>query len=161
MDFVGGLPFTGLQVACLLRLWRVFRELRQIGFRQLLQTFRNSRAESALLSVAFLVMVVLETASILVLATEKSAEHVNIKTASDALWWAYMTITSLQAIYEPGWKRSDDFCRRRNDLVPSSRRDSKPSIDSCEIAPYKRNIGITSAMLRFGDSTLCIVQSLC
>ena len=59
------------------------------------QAYRKSRAESALLTVIFLAIVVLEFASIFVLVTERNDPNANIKTASDALWWAYVTVTTV------------------------------------------------------------------
>ena len=59
------------------------------------RTFLESRAQSALLSIIFLTIVVLEFASIFILVTERHDPDANIKTASDALWWAYVTVTTV------------------------------------------------------------------
>ena len=45
--------------------------------------------------VLLLVVLVLEFASIAVLHAERDAEGANIETASDALWWGYVTITTV------------------------------------------------------------------
>jgi voltage-gated potassium channel len=45
--------------------------------------------------VLLLVVVVLEFSSIGVLAAERDAEAANIRSASDALWWGYVTITTV------------------------------------------------------------------
>ncbi len=95
LDFIGSLPFPGLRLARLFRMWRVYRGLRRIGMRNMWQAYRKSRAESALLTVIFLAIVVLEFASIFVLVTERNDANANIKTASDALWWAYVTVTTV------------------------------------------------------------------
>jgi voltage-gated potassium channel len=95
LDFIGSLPFPALRLARLFRMWRVYRGLRRIGMRNMWQAYRKSRAESALLTVIFLAIVVLEFASIFILVTEHNDAHANIKTASDALWWAYVTVTTV------------------------------------------------------------------
>jgi voltage-gated potassium channel len=95
LDFVGSLPFPAVRLARLFRMWRVYRGLRRIGMRNMWQAYRKSRAESALLTVIFLAIVVLEFASIFILVTERSDPDANIKTASDALWWAYVTVTTV------------------------------------------------------------------
>jgi voltage-gated potassium channel len=48
-----------------------------------------------LLSIIFLTIVVLEFASIFILVTERHDPNANIKNASDALWWAYVTVTTV------------------------------------------------------------------
>ena len=95
LDFIGSLPFPGLRLARLFRMWRVYKGLRRIGMRNMWEAYRKSRAESALLTVIFLAIVVLEFASIFVLVTERNDPNANIKTASDALWWAYVTVTTV------------------------------------------------------------------
>jgi voltage-gated potassium channel len=95
LDFIGSLPFPGLRLARVFRMWRIYRVLRRIGMRNMWQAYRKSRAESALLTVIFLAIVVLEFASIFVLVTERNDPNANIKTASDALWWAYVTVTTV------------------------------------------------------------------
>src|SRR3989442_491389 len=95
LDFIGSLPFPQLRLARLFRMWRVSRGLRSIGMKNIWSTFTKSRAESALLSIIFLTIVVLEFASIFILTTERNDPNANIKTASDALWWAYVTVTTV------------------------------------------------------------------
>ena len=95
LDFIGSLPFPGLRIARLFRMWRVYKGLRRIGMRNIWHSFLESRAQSALLSIIFLTIVVLECAGIYVLVTERNAPESNIKTASDALWWAYVTVTTV------------------------------------------------------------------
>ena len=95
LDFIGSLPFPRLRLARLFRMWRVSRGLRKIGMKHIWSTFSKSRAESALLTVIFLTIVVLEFASTFILVTERNDANANIKTASDALWWAYVTVTTV------------------------------------------------------------------
>ena len=45
--------------------------------------------------VIFCVMLVIECGAVLVLMAERSAPDANIQTASDAMWWVYVTITTV------------------------------------------------------------------
>ena len=47
------------------------------------------------MTLLFLTIVVLEFAGIFILVTEGHDPTANIKTASDALWWAYVTVTTV------------------------------------------------------------------
>jgi voltage-gated potassium channel Kch len=57
--------------------------------------FNADRAGSALLGTLFLAIVVLQLGSMFVLGAEADKEETNIKTASDALWWSYVTVTTV------------------------------------------------------------------
>ena len=57
--------------------------------------FNADRAGSALLGTLFLAIIVLQFGSMLVLGAEADKENTNIKTASDALWWSYVTVTTV------------------------------------------------------------------
>ena len=95
LDFIGSLPFPVLRLARLYRMWHVYRKLRRLGMRHLWLTYIKSRAESTLMTLLFLTIVVIEFAGIFILVTEGHDPTANIKTASDALWWAYVTVTTV------------------------------------------------------------------
>jgi voltage-gated potassium channel len=95
LDCIGSLPFPVLRLARLYRMWHEYRMLRRLGMRHLWLTFIRSRAESTLLTLLFLTIVVIEFAGIFILVTEGHDPTANIKTASDALWWAYVTVTTV------------------------------------------------------------------
>lgn len=94
-DLLSSLPFPQLKILRLFRLWRVIRLFIRFGARQLLNEFIQHRAENALLLVVFLVMCVLEFGAMAVLKAETSSPNANITSASDAIWWAYVTITTV------------------------------------------------------------------
>lgn len=94
-DLLSSLPFQQLKVFRIFRIWRVIRLFREFGARNLVHEFVAHRAENALLTVGFLVLCVLEFGSLLVLIAEEGAPNANITNASDALWWAYVTITTV------------------------------------------------------------------
>ena len=94
-DLLSSLPFPQLKILRVFRLWRVIRLFRQFGMRNLVREFVTHRAENALLSVGFLVLCVLEFGSLAVLFAERSSPDANITNGSDAIWWAYVTITTV------------------------------------------------------------------
>lgn len=94
-DLLSSLPFPQLKLLRLFRLWRVIRLFLEFGARNLLHEFVSHRAENALLTVVFLVLCVLEFSSIWILRAEADAPQANITDASDAVWWTYVTITTV------------------------------------------------------------------
>jgi Ion transport protein len=95
LDLIGSLPAPGLRLARLFRVMRAWRAIRAYGVRALAGDFMRQRAQGAMYVVLLLVVVVLEYSSIGVLAAERDAETANIRSASDALWWGYVTITTV------------------------------------------------------------------
>ncbi len=94
-DLLSSLPMTQVKIFRLFRLLRVIRLLREVGPRNLLHELVSSRAQNALLTVGFLVLCVLEFGSLGVLLAEEQAAGANITDATDALWWVYVTITTV------------------------------------------------------------------
>lgn len=81
-----------------LRLFRIIKAYRLInkrGARQIYTYLTYHRAEAAIFILLFCVIIILEAGSFLVLTAESRAPDANINTASDALWWAYVTITTV------------------------------------------------------------------
>jgi voltage-gated potassium channel len=95
LDLLGSLPFPGLRLARLFRMARVFRIVRHYGVRGVWRLVAVDRAGSALLATLFLTVVVLQYGSMLVLGAERRAQDANIRTSSDALWWSYVTVTTV------------------------------------------------------------------
>jgi voltage-gated potassium channel len=94
-DLLSSLPFPQFKILRLFRLWRVARLFVQFGARHLLHEFVTHRAENALLTVVFLVLCVLQFGALAVLRAELASPNANITTASDAIWWTYVTITTV------------------------------------------------------------------
>lgn len=81
-----------------LRLFRIFKAYRLVkkhGAREITDYLSYNRAEAALYILVFFVIIILEVGSFLILTVEGGAPHANITTAGDALWWAYVTITTV------------------------------------------------------------------
>lgn len=93
LDLLGSLP--GLRFFRVFRIVRAGRGVRRIGLPGLWHTFMRQRAASTLLTTLLAGIVVLQYASIFVIAAERSAPNANIKSPSDALWWSYVTMTTV------------------------------------------------------------------
>jgi voltage-gated potassium channel len=94
-DLFSSLPFPNAKILRLFRLWRVFRLFAQYGMRGLADQFIRKRAENALLTVVFLVLCVLQFGALAVLRAESRSPDASITSASDALWWVFVTITTV------------------------------------------------------------------
>lgn len=75
-----------------IRLLRIFRAIRST--KELIHHFRKNRIESTVLSMAILAILLLIFTSITILKVE-DVPNGNIKTAGDALWWAFGTVTTI------------------------------------------------------------------
>jgi voltage-gated potassium channel len=95
LDLIGSLPFPGLRIARGFRILRAGEMLKSKGPRQVWHEIISGRAGSALYMAVFLVVLVLEFGGIAVLIAEGRTPDSNIKTGSDALWWAYVTVTTV------------------------------------------------------------------
>lgn len=94
-DLLSSLPFPNAKILRLFRLWRVYRLFKEFGVSNLFREIITQRAQNALLTVSFLVLCVLEFGALSVLYAEQNAPDANIKSASDAIWWTYVTITTV------------------------------------------------------------------
>ena len=94
-DLLSSLPFPNLKILRVFRLWRVIRLMRNFGLRNLAHALVADRAGNALFMVVFLVLCVWEFGALAVLAAESRSPDANITNASDALWWDFVTITTV------------------------------------------------------------------
>jgi len=94
-DLLSSVPFPQLKVLRLFRLWRVYLMLKEIGPRKVLRSFLRDRAQSALLTLLLAGILVLEFGSLWMLRIEQYATGANITTASDALWYTIVTISTV------------------------------------------------------------------
>ena len=90
-----------LAILPLLRIFRLFRvvivirSMQARGPAEIAADLSASRASATCLTTIFLVIAVLELAGMLILDAEKGVAGANIRTPSDALWWGYVTITTV------------------------------------------------------------------
>jgi voltage-gated potassium channel len=92
-DLLACLP--GLRVFRLFRIVRAIRIVRGMGGPRVLRELRDGLASGTLYFVVFFGIFVLEFVGLLVLHFEEDAPGANITTASDALWWGYVTATTV------------------------------------------------------------------
>jgi voltage-gated potassium channel len=84
-----------LRLARLSRLARITRLLRGQNQKQLVDDVVQNRAQYAGFITILLAFLVLVAGSVLVLNAESRSAEANIETGWDALWWAFVTITTV------------------------------------------------------------------
>ena len=94
-DLLASLPFAQAKVLRIFRLVRVTRLLRRLGVRTVARSLIQDRANSALLTLLLMGILVLEFGSLGILYLEQNAPGANIRTASDALWYTIVTISTV------------------------------------------------------------------
>ena len=94
-DLLASLPFQQVKILRIFRLVRVGRLLRAYGIRNVGRSLVRDRAGSALLTLLLLGILVLEFGSLEMLNVEQYAPGANITTASDALWYTIVTISTV------------------------------------------------------------------
>lgn len=96
IDLIASIPFLDLaragRVIRLIRLVRVFRALKSTKL--IYEHIAQNKKQSVLTSVALISILMIIFSSIAILQFEKDINS-NIKTAEDAIWWSYVTITTV------------------------------------------------------------------
>jgi voltage-gated potassium channel len=95
LDFLGSLPVVGLRVCRLYRPLIFGRKFRRDEISDMGNVIVRQRAQSTLLAVIFLALVIFEVSGIAILRAESQSSQANIQTAGDALWWAYVTVATV------------------------------------------------------------------
>ena len=102
LDLLGSIPTLGFfeltalfRLARISRLARVTRLLRGNNRRELVRDMIENRGQYASFITLLAAGMILSTASFLVLQFESSSEGSNIKTGADAIWWGFVTITTV------------------------------------------------------------------
>jgi voltage-gated potassium channel len=96
IDLIASIPFLDFaragRVIRLIRLVRVFRALKSTKL--IYEHITQNKKQSVLTSVALISIMMIIFSSIAILQFEKDINS-NIKTAEDAIWWSYVTITTV------------------------------------------------------------------
>jgi voltage-gated potassium channel len=92
-DLIAAVPI--LRLLGVVRVARVIRSYRLEPSGRLIAEFRAARALATFLVTLFLVIVVTEVAGATIYFAEYGAAGSNIANASDAIWWALVTITTV------------------------------------------------------------------
>ena len=94
-DLLASLPFAQLKFLRIFRLIRVYRLLRDVGIRTIGRALSKDRAGSSLYILLLMGIFVLEFGSLTMLRIEQYAPGANITTASDAIWYTIVTISTV------------------------------------------------------------------
>jgi voltage-gated potassium channel len=94
-DLLASMPFPLLRIFRIFRIVRVIKLSKNYGLRNVFDQLSNNRAAFAVYLVILMVILVLEIGASLVLNFEFKSPDANIKTAGDALWYCYVTITTV------------------------------------------------------------------
>ena len=96
IDLLSSIPFMNyFRLGRILRLVRVLRIIRAFrSSKKLIEHLFRNKAKGAFTSVSIFAVMLIIFSSIAILQVETAKES-NIKTAEDALWWAYVTITTV------------------------------------------------------------------
>lgn len=79
----------------LFRIYKAYRIIQKHGGRHTLEYLSQHRVESALYILVLMVILIIEGGAFMVLQAERASSSANIQTAGDAIWWAYVTITTV------------------------------------------------------------------
>jgi len=96
IDLISSIPMNFFLAGRLFRIFQLLRVLRAIrSIKYLSHYFLKNKIKSAFTSAAILAFVTLVFCAIGILQVEKDAPGAKITNAEDALWWAYVTITTV------------------------------------------------------------------
>lgn len=94
-DLLASMPFAQLKFLRIFRLVRVYRLLRDVGISTIGRALSKDRAGSSLYILLLMGIFVLEFGSLAMLRIEQHAPGANITTASDAIWYTIVTISTV------------------------------------------------------------------
>lgn len=94
-DLAASLPLPQLKILRVFRLWKAYRLFKRYGVRHLTRTLLDDRAGSALWLLLIIATFVLQYGSVWMLRIEQYQPDANITTASDALWYTIVTISTV------------------------------------------------------------------
>ncbi|MBK5108441.1 MAG: potassium channel family protein [Anaerolineales bacterium] len=95
LDLLGSFPMYWMPIFRLLRIVRILRFFRQVGAFALMRDLRHKPASSILAAVSFLVIIVIQIGSFLMIGAESRSADATITKPLDALWWALVTVTTV------------------------------------------------------------------
>ncbi len=94
-DLLASVPLSFFNIFRVFRVVRAARYLRKEGHRNIFKLLYKKLANTSLYLVFFAVILLIEFGSIAMLFAEQNVAGAVIKTASDALWWAIVSITTV------------------------------------------------------------------
>jgi len=94
-DLLASVPLAQFKILRVFRLVRVYRLLSDVGVRTVGRALSKDRAGSSLYILLLMGIFVLEFGSLAMLRVEQGATGANITTASDAIWYTIVTISTV------------------------------------------------------------------
>jgi voltage-gated potassium channel len=94
-DLLSVFPMPQFKVLRVIRLIKAWGIITRAGGTKIMQEFLKNRASGALYVILFLIILLLEFGSVGMLYAEQTNPSANITSASDAIWWTYVTITTV------------------------------------------------------------------
>jgi voltage-gated potassium channel len=95
LDLLGSIPFNKFAVFRFARLFRIARAMRTLRGNDFRKMLTNRLAQSTLLFTLVIALILVFTIAFFVLQAEQGNPHANITTYSNAVWWAFVTITTV------------------------------------------------------------------
>ena len=95
LDLLGSLPFSKFAVFRFARLFRIARVMRTLKGNDFRKMLTDQLAQSTLLFTFAIAFVLIFTIAFFVLKAEQGNPHANITTYPNAVWWAFVTITTV------------------------------------------------------------------
>ncbi len=94
-DLLASLPFPQVKILRLFRIIRAGRILYRFGIRNSVSEYVEDRAGSTLFTLLLLIILVIEFGAMIIVGVESKSANANITTATDAIWYIYVTITTV------------------------------------------------------------------
>lgn len=94
-DLLASVPLISFNIFRIFRIIRFLAISKKVGLHKIGKLMRHQFINTTMYGVFFLIILVLEFGSIGVLAIEHNAPDANIVTANDALWWTFVSITTV------------------------------------------------------------------
>ncbi len=95
VDLLGSIPLSKFAIFRVARLFRIVRLLRKLTGGELRRILTRRLAQSTLLFTLVIALLLIFTLSWIVLEAEQANPHANITTYPIAVWWAFVTITTV------------------------------------------------------------------
>ena len=95
LDLLGSIPFNKFAVFRFARLFRIVRVMRTLKGNDFRKMLSDQLAQSTLLFTFVIALILIFIIAWLVLLAEKGNPNANITTYSNAVWWAFVTITTV------------------------------------------------------------------
>jgi voltage-gated potassium channel len=95
LDLLGSIPFGKFALFRFARLFRIARVMRTLKGNDFRKMLTDRLAQSTLLFTLIIALILVFTISLLVLIAEQGNPRANITTYTNAVWWAFVTITTV------------------------------------------------------------------